>query len=292
MAYEKLKGGIIKYFFTNFILLNNSSYSIKQLPHENTFCLLTNCSFFSPNYNYASDDFWGSTGHRVVGEIADQYLKSKTKRKLRELLHNESLAFVSTYADDIKSDKRYNDFYTWHYINIPLESNYEESKKNESGDLITGIEHCIKIIKDDNSSDEDKAFYLKLLIHFIGDLHQPMHVGLAEDKGGNDFKLQWFYNDTNLHAVWDTKMINSYDMSYSELAENANVLNKEQVKAIQKGSLIDWVNDTHKLTRQVYANVKPDENLRYRYSYDNFKTVRAQLQKGGIRLAKILNDLF
>ncbi|WNH12819.1 S1/P1 nuclease [Thalassobellus suaedae] len=254
-------------------------------------CLLI-VLFLSPNYNYASDDFWGSTGHRVVGEIADQYLKSKTKRKLRELLHNESLAFVSTYADDIKSDKRYNDFYTWHYINIPLESNYEESKKNESGDLITGIEHCIKIIKDDNSSDEDKAFYLKLLIHFIGDLHQPMHVGLAEDKGGNDFKLQWFYNDTNLHAVWDTKMINSYDMSYSELAENANVLNKEQVKAIQKGSLIDWVNDTHKLTRQVYANVKPDENLRYRYSYDNFKTVRTQLQKGGIRLAKILNDLF
>lgn len=254
-------------------------------------CLLI-VLFFSPNYNYASDDFWGSTGHRVVGEIADQYLKSKTKRKLRELLHNESLAFVSTYADDIKSDKRYNDFYTWHYINIPLESNYEESKKNESGDLITGIEHCIKIIKDDNSSDEDKAFYLKLLIHFIGDLHQPMHVGLAEDKGGNDFKLQWFYNDTNLHAVWDTKMINSYDMSYSELAENANELNKEQVKAIQKGSLIDWVNDTHKLTRQVYANVKPDENLRYRYSYDNFKTVRTQLQKGGIRLAKILNDLF
>ncbi|MFI1743434.1 S1/P1 nuclease [Thalassobellus sediminis] len=248
--------------------------------------------FSLSNYSSASNDIWGPTGHRVVGKIADQYLKSKTKRKLRELLHNESLAFVSTYADDIKSDKRYNDFYTWHYVNMPLDSNYEDSKKSESGDLVTGIEHCIKIIKDDNSSDDDKAFYLKLLIHFIGDLHQPMHVGLAEDKGGNDFKLQWFYNDTNLHAVWDTKMINSYDMSYSELAENADVLSKEQIKAIQAGSIVDWVNDTHQLTKQIYANVKPEENLRYRYSYDNFKTVRTQLQKGGIRLAKILNDLF
>ncbi len=254
-------------------------------------CLLS-VLFLSPDCSNASNNFWGSTGHRVVGKIADQYLKSKTKRKLRELLHNESLAFVSTYADDIKSDKRYNEFYSWHYVNIPLDSDYESSKKNKSGDLITGIEHCIKVIKDENSSDDDKAFYLKLLIHFIGDLHQPMHVGLAEDKGGNDFKLQWFYNDTNLHAVWDTKMINSYDMSYSELAENADTLTKDQVKAIQKGSIIDWLNDTHKITRQVYANVSPNENLRYRYSYNNFNTVRTQLQKGGIRLAKILNDLF
>jgi len=81
-------------------------------------------------------------------------------------------------------------------------------------------------------------------------------------------------------------------MSYSELAENADTLSKDQVKAIQEGTLIDWVNDTHKLTRQVYANVKPHDNLRYSYSYDNFETVRSQLQKGGIRLAKVLNDLF
>ena len=131
-----------------------------------------------------------------------------------------------------------------------------------------------------------------MLIHLIGDLHQPMHVGLVEDKGGNDFKLQWFYKDSNLHSVWDREMIDSYGMSYSEIAENADILNKNQVKAIQEGSLVDWVNDTHKLTRQVYANVKPNDNLRYSYSYDNFETVRAQLQKGGIRLAKVLNDLF
>jgi len=245
------------------------------------------CSFTSN----ASDD-WSDTGHRVVGKIADHYLKGKTKRNLKKLLNNKSLAFVSTYADEIKSDKRFNEFYTWHYINMPLDSNYENSEKSKSGDLVTGINYCIKVIKDEHSSNGDKAFYLKLLIHFIGDLHQPMHVGLVEDKGGNDFKLKWFYNDTNLHAVWDRKMIDSYNMSYSELAENTDVLTKQQVKVIQEGSIIDWVNETHKITRQVYANVKPNENLRYRYSYNNFETVRTQLQKGGIRLAKVLNDLF
>jgi nuclease S1 len=235
---------------------------------------------------------WNATGHRVVGEIADNYLKTSTKRKIKKLLKGKSLAFSSTFADEIKSDKRYNDFYTWHYINMSLDSNYEDSEKNPNGDLATGIAYCKKIIENKNSSNDDKAFYLKLLIHFIGDLHQPMHIGLVDDKGGNDFKLQWFYKDSNLHRVWDKEMINSYNMSYIELAENADVLTKNQVKAIQKGTIVDWINETHVLTRKVYASVNEGDNLRYRYSYDHFETVRSQLQIAGIRLAKVLNDLF
>lgn len=148
------------------------------------------------------------------------------------------------------------------------------------------------MIKDYNASNEDKAFYLKLLIHFIGNLHQPMPVGLEEDKGRNDFKVKWFFNDSNLHRVWNKEMIDSYDMGFTELANNADVLTKQQVKAIQKGRIVDWVNETHEITRTVYETVKPNENLRYRYSYDNFGTVRSQLQIAGIRLAKVLNDLF
>ena len=243
------------------------------------------------NASNPSDD-WSSTGHRVVGKIADSYLCGKAKRNIKKLLNSKSLAFVSTFGDEIKSDRRYNEFYTWHYINMPLDSNYEDSKKNENGDLVSGIAYCKKIITDENSSDDDKAFYLKLLIHFIGDLHQPMHIGLEEDKGGNDFKLQWFYEDTNLHSVWDRKMIDSYGMGYYELAENADVLSKAQIKAMQEGTVIDWVNETHELTKKVYASAKPDENLRYRYSYNHFGTVRSQLQIAGVRLAKVLNDLF
>ena len=237
-------------------------------------------------------DDWGATGHRTVGQIATTYLKGSAKRKIKKLLHGQSLAYVSTFGDEIKSDKRYNKFYTWHYINMPLDADYDASKQNPDGDLVSGINYCKKIIKDKNSSDDDKVFYLKLLVHLIGDLHQPLHVGLAEDKGGNDFKVQWFYKDTNLHSVWDSKMIDDYNMSYSELAKNADKLSKAQVKAIQEGSVIDWVNDTHVLTKKVYDSVKPGENLRYRYSYLYFNTVRSQLQKGGIRLAKVLNDLF
>jgi hypothetical protein len=130
-----------------------------------------------------------------------------------------------------------------------------------------------------------------MLVHLIGDLHQPMHIGLEEDKGGNDFKVQWHYKDSNLHRIWDSDMIEKFNMGYMEIAKNADALSKQQVAAIQEGTVIDWVDETHELSRKVYASVKPDENLRYRYSYNNFKTVRDQLQIAGIRLAKVLNDI-
>ncbi len=235
---------------------------------------------------------WGQTGHRVVGEIANDYLKPRVRRKIKKLLDSKSLAFTSTFADEIKSDRRYNEFFTWHFINMPLDSNYEASTKNPNGDLVTGINYCKQVISDKNSSDDDKIFYLKMLIHLVGDLHQPMHIGLQEDKGGNDFKVQWHYKDSNLHRVWDSEMIDQFDMGYIELAKNADILSKKEVKKIQEGTVVDWVNETHEITKKVYANVKPEDNLRYRYSYENFGTVRRQLQIAGIRLAKVLNDLF
>ncbi|SDS50687.1 S1/P1 Nuclease [Formosa sp. Hel1_31_208] len=234
---------------------------------------------------------WGKTGHRVVGVIADDYLKASTKRKLKKLLHNESLALVSTFADEIKSDKRYDQYKTWHYINMPLDGSYETSEKNPSGDLVTGIAFCKSKILNDQVSDDDKAFYLKLLIHLIGDLHQPFHIGLKEDRGGNDFYVQWQSRDSNMHRVWDSQMIDSYGMSFSEFANNVDHLSKEEIKAIKMGSELDWIAETHLLTKTVYASAEKAENLRNSYSYKYLGIARKQLQKAGIRLATLLNDI-
>jgi hypothetical protein len=235
---------------------------------------------------------WGKTGHRSVGAIASKYLKNKTKRKIAALLDGQSLAEVANFADGIKSDRQYSKFYSWHYVNMPFNVDYQHSVKNPKGDLVTGIEKCKAIIKDKNSTKAEKVFYLKLLVHFMGDMHQPLHVGRKEDKGGNMVQVQWFGQGTNLHAVWDAKMIDFYKMSYSELANNTNRLSKSQIKAIQDGTITDWINETHQLAIKTYQSAKVGENLKYRYMYDNFGLVRSQLQKGGIRLAKVLNDLF
>lgn len=242
--------------------------------------------------SFKSKDIWGPTGHRVTGEIAEKHLKKKVKRKIQKLLEGESLAFVSTHADEIKSDKHYDKFYSWHYVNMPLDGNYETTEKNPKGDLVTGIKHCIKVLKDENSSVKDKQFFLKMLVHFVGDLHQPMHIGRKEDKGGNTIKLEWFHKETNLHRVWDENLLNRWNMSYLELAKNAKELTKEEFKAIKAGTVADWVNETHQITKRVYNSMQEGENLKYRYSYDYMPLVREQLQKGGIRLATLLNDIF
>jgi len=236
--------------------------------------------------------FWGQNGHRATGKIAENHLNKKAKKRIDKLLKGQSLAFVSTYADEIKSDSAYRKYYSWHYVNMDLEESYADATKNPKGDIVTGINKCIEVLKDTNSSDEDKSFHLKMLVHFVGDLHQPMHIGQKEDKGGNAIQVEWFGKETNLHAVWDTKMIENWNMSYLELADNAKDVSKKQIAAIEAGTLIEWVDETHELTKKIYKSAEVGENLRYRYSYDYFGIVRDQLQIGGIRLAKILNDIF
>ncbi|NCT09721.1 MAG: S1/P1 nuclease [Flavobacteriia bacterium] len=248
--------------------------------------------FLLTKSTHEDDFFWGQNGHRATGKIAENYLTKKAKRNIDKLLKGKSLALVSTYADEIKSDRKYNSYSVWHYVNMGLEESYEVSEKNPEGDLVVGIDTCIKVLRNDKSTEEDKVFHLKMLIHLIGDLHQPMHIGRKEDKGGNDIQVQWFGQGTNLHSVWDTKMIEDYNMGYLELAANADHLSKIQVTSLQKGTVIDWVNEVHVATNEVYKSVKVGEKLSYRYSYLYLETVRTQLQKGGIRLAKVLNEIF
>jgi hypothetical protein len=243
---------------------------------------------FSCNLLFA----WAETGHRVVGDVATHNIKRKTLKKINKLVNYESLANMGTFGDEIKSDERYKKFYSWHFVNFKDGEKYNAATKNPEGDLIEGINTCIAILKDKKSSKEDQVFYLKMLVHFVGDLHQPLHVGHAEDKGGNDIKVSWFGKSSNLHRVWDGDMIDEWNMSYTELSYNLPYLNKDQKEEIQKGTLLDWVYESQKLASTVYSSVKMDEKLSYKYSYDYLSIAKKQLQKGGLRLAKILDDIY
>jgi len=235
---------------------------------------------------------WSKTGHRTTGAVAEKHLSRKAKRAIADLLDGQSLAMVSTFADDIKADRSFSKFSAWHYVNFPDGKKYTEVEPSKYGDVVMAIQKCVAIVKDKNSSREDKVFYLKMLVHFVGDLHQPMHAGKAEDKGGNDIQIRWFGDGTNLHRLWDTNMIRTFGMSYSELADNLPKLNKKERKAIQAGTVYDWVAESKELATEIYASVKVGEEVGYQYQYKHWNTVKDQLQKGGLRLAKVLNDLF
>ncbi len=250
------------------------------------FIVLISSTVFSANYD------WGKTGHRATGQIAEKYLTKKAKRGITKILNGESLALVSTYADDIKSDKKYRGYSPWHYVNFSFDKKYGEETPSEFGDLVQGINKCIEILKDEKSSDDEKEFHLKMLVHFMGDLHQPLHVGRGEDKGGNDIQVQWFNDGSNLHRVWDSDMIDYYGMSYTELSINSALLSKNQIETINNGNVLDWVHESQGLAKKVYASANVGEKLGYKYMYNYFPMARSQLQKGGIRLAKVLNDIF
>ena len=247
--------------------------------------------FFSSSSLIASED-WGKTGHRTMGEIATKHLSKKAAKKISALLGGESLAFVSTYADEIRSDDAYRKYAPWHYVSFPFGARYENTPKNKRGDIIMGIQNCIDVLKDATSSQKDKEFYLRMLVHFIGDLHMPLHVGLKEDKGGNSFKVKWFGKQTNLHSVWDTKIIEGYAMSYTELTNNVDVLSKKEIQTIQSGAGTDWMYESRVLCEDVYANTSVGDNLGYKYMYRYVNVSRKQLQKAGLRLASILNEIY
>lgn len=242
--------------------------------------------------SFANSMFWGKTGHRVVGQVAQEYLTGKAKRAIADLLDGNSLAEVSTFGDDIKADRSFSKFSPWHYVNYPLDKTYAEVDHSDHGDVIQGIAYCEKVLKDKNAPRADKVFYLKFLVHLVGDLHQPMHVSREEDKGGNDIQVQWFGQGSNLHRVWDSNMIDDYGMSYTELASNLEHPDRKEIKLLQEGSVTDWAQESHVLAKELYASANVGEKLGYQYSYKYWPVVEDQLLKGGIRLAKILNDIY
>jgi hypothetical protein len=233
---------------------------------------------------------WGQTGHRVTGQIADAYLSKKTRAALSKILGAESLSMASTWMDEIRSDSTYDYTSDWHWVTINTGETYSASVKNSKGDVIMTLERLISELKSKRLSVEKEREHLKMLIHLIGDIHQPLHVGCCDDRGGNQVKVTWHGGNSNLHTVWDTKMIESTDLSYTELAASLNKPSAAEIKKLQSSSILDWANESIALRKQVYTI--GDGKLGYEYAYQNLNTVRKRLLEAGIRLAGVLNQIY
>ena len=239
---------------------------------------------------YVSSFGWGVTGHRAMGLIAERNLSPAAKKKLVKILGGESLAIVSTWMDEIRSDSAYNHTADWHWVTIETGKTYSDSPKNPNGDVIMTIERIISELKSKKLSASQEVGYIKMLVHLVGDIHQPLHVGCCDDQGGNRVRLKWFREDSNLHRVWVSDMIDGSKLSYTELADAIVKPSKEKILELQKASVRDWANESMVLRQQVYAI--GDGNLGYKYTYQNFNTVKKRILESGIRLAGILNSIY
>ena len=234
---------------------------------------------------------WGPTGHRVVGLIAEQHLSKKALKNIASVLGSETIAEVSTYMDFIRSDRRYNHYGPFHYCTVPDGKTYRRFGIPDEGDAVVGIERFISELKKKEFKEFDEAFALKCLIHLIGDIHQPLHVGNGEDRGGNDIKLEFFYHNSNLHRVWDSGLIDQQKYSYTEYTNWINHPTVDQKRIWSSEGIDVWVQESYDLRKQVY-DFPENKKLSWRYNYDNIDSLNRRLLQAGIRLAAVLEDIY
>lgn len=239
---------------------------------------------------------WGTNGHRISGEIAYSYLSPKAKLAVQQILGNESMAMASNWADFIKSDDSYRYLYNWHFVDF--DKAYTQAEMNDflahdtEVDAYTKLNFLIAELKKKDLSKTNKLLYLRMVIHIVEDVHQPMHTAHRDDKGGNDFKVTWFNKPTNLHSIWDTELINFQELSYTEYAAAINHTTAAQRAEWQKAPISQWLYESNQLAEKFYTEIKPGDNLSYKYNFTHLDILNQQLLKGGVRLAGVLNEIF
>ncbi len=150
---------------------------------------------------------WGREGHEIIVVVAERYMRPESTARIRELLAPESPQEASVWADEYRRDHRNTG--PWHYIDIPLaDSKINMAREYSNGDcVIAKTEQFLAVLRDPNADKDAKAQALKFVIHFVGDLHQPLHVADNGDKGGNTRYVIFDGRHDNLHWVWDTGLI-------------------------------------------------------------------------------------
>lgn len=239
---------------------------------------------------------WGKSGHRIVGELAENHMTETTIQAVEALLDGDKIAEVGTWADEMRSNP--SDFWQkvspkWHYVNVNEIADFHPehySHEDDVKDAYTGIRKAVDILKDPAASKEDKKFYLRFLIHLVADIHQPLHVGRAEDKGGNAIKVKFFWQETNLHRLWDSQLIEQEQLSYTEFAEFIDTNDRKLVSKYLDSRPADWIKESFHQAQDVYQ--VGDKDFSYNYVYKYMPVVKERLLQGGIRLAGLLNEVY
>ena len=250
---------------------------------------------------------WGSKGHAVVAEIAERGLSPAAAAEVRALNYNAPLSQIASLADDWRGDEsqklREGDTGPWHYSNIPNDSlAFDRARDCRDDQCIVGaIERFIPVLKDRTQPREKRREALVYLVHFIGDIHEPMHAAggtvttetgeVEPDRGGNRVQVRWLGAESNLHRVWDEQLV---DWGPETAAAYVDYLLEYEMRGrpvaeLQGGTVVDWINESH------YAAVTEaydigNGRLGPEYARRNIGIVYERLLRGGLRLRRVLED--
>lgn len=237
---------------------------------------------------------WGHEGHQIIATVAEDHLDETTKVMIQSLLGNNHLYSIASWADDIRRERP--ETKGWHYVDIPLGGRYDASRDRALPDscVVAKINDFSKVLTDKSATRDQRAEALKFIVHFVGDIHQPLHA-VKEARGGNGIHIRFLGDDRcgrydcNLHGVWDTDMIVHTGLGRQEYAQHLEDLIQSQKLAIVAfGTPEQWADESVGLARAAWV---PDgTNLDEQYYQKEIKVVDRQMALAGIRLAKLLND--
>lgn len=240
---------------------------------------------------------FGATGHLIVGHVAETRICAAARTEIRALTGRLSLPEDGLWADRIRSDPSWDRARPWHYINVPDGGDVDSAPRARGGDILAALERFTAELRDASLPKQRRLEAYYFVVHLVADLHQPLHVGRAEDLGGNlvDVAIDGEY--TNLHVYWDTEVLEGQVRDTRAYADQLGAAyTAEEQAAWQAGGPLDWAAESLALRPAVYDFVAPQNGRaaeldRY-YRTRALGIVRQRLAQAGVRLAGLLNGLF
>jgi nuclease S1 len=241
---------------------------------------------------------WGRIGHRVAAKMAEEHLTPRARDGINALLGNGiKLADIATWADE---QQEISGTALWHSVNVPVrESRYDSRYCMTGGCVVSKIEEFKRVLMSSSAGRAEKQRALKFLVHFVADLHQPLHVGDNNDRGGNLLQVRFFGEGSNLHRVWDYQIMERH-------TENEQVwvwdltfqANPKRVAEWSAGSPEEWATESLILAKSArrlpgsQSWIKPGASITPEYCSAALPVIQRQLAKAGIRTAWMLNQIF
>jgi hypothetical protein len=245
-------------------------------------------------FSLRSETFaWGNIGHRIVAKIAYDSLTKSEVKKLEQIMGKELIEDAANWPDFIRSAPGTEATFPWHYINVPKGKKFAElDRDTKKGDIVSAIENQLSILKNKKSTMREKRDAIAWLTHLVGDIHQPLHAGYPEDWGGNKINVTWFSNEANLHQVWDEKLIEMQNLSYTEYVKFINHPEAKEIDTwLSQMSAGVWTDESHALLSLVYDFPKDAKKYwEYDYFYRCKETLDKRLLMAGYRLGKLLKE--
>jgi hypothetical protein len=250
--------------------------------------------------SHAAAFAWGGEGHHIVARIAADELTPKAKAAVADLLGGDataSLIQASTWADEIRPGRP--ETAPWHYVDIEITgTGYDAARDCRNDDCVVAqVERDAKIVGDQGISKPVRAEALRFLIHFVGDIHQPLHCSDNNDRGGISVRVVLEGHRTNLHAIWDTPVVQALGSSEDEVTAGLErgITQADRI-AWSRGSAVDWSNETFGIAKDsVYRGIQGRGGnyapliLPSDYANGQRAIVTMQLERAGVRLAALLN---